>query len=263
MLLRRVIEHVKAQNWTAVVLDFVIVVVGVFMGIQVSNWNQQRIDREREEELLVRLHGETLELTQQRKEVAALPRRRKEVLKTVQLSLLDSGPPRLFNGEECMAIQFSHILRRPPDTLPTLEEMVSSGRIGLISDAAIRRQLTRYLQVRERSRYVYDELVADVFRLAHLYPQHFGRDLVLPDQVSVDGFNRFKNDPLSDEMTVLNKCHSDGMKNDPAFLSDIEDNYARINAYMSGVIVALDVEVQKMEKALLATGNYTSSDGAE
>ena len=30
MLLRRVIEHVKAQNWTAVALDFVIVVVGVF-----------------------------------------------------------------------------------------------------------------------------------------------------------------------------------------------------------------------------------------
>lgn len=39
MLLRRITEHVKAQNWTAVALDFIIVVVGVFMGIQVSNWN--------------------------------------------------------------------------------------------------------------------------------------------------------------------------------------------------------------------------------
>ena len=29
MLLRRITEHVKAQNWTAVALDFVIVVVGV------------------------------------------------------------------------------------------------------------------------------------------------------------------------------------------------------------------------------------------
>lgn len=45
MLLRRVIEHVKAQNWTAVALDFVIVVVGVFMGIQVSNWNDARSER--------------------------------------------------------------------------------------------------------------------------------------------------------------------------------------------------------------------------
>ena len=45
MLLRRVIEHVKTQNWTAVALDFVIVVVGVFIGIQVANWNDARANR--------------------------------------------------------------------------------------------------------------------------------------------------------------------------------------------------------------------------
>ncbi len=45
MILRRVIEHVKAQNWTAVALDFVIVVVGVFIGIQVSNWNAARANQ--------------------------------------------------------------------------------------------------------------------------------------------------------------------------------------------------------------------------
>jgi hypothetical protein len=42
MLLRRVIEHVREQNWSAVGIDFVIVVVGVFIGIQVSNWNGER-----------------------------------------------------------------------------------------------------------------------------------------------------------------------------------------------------------------------------
>lgn len=52
MLLRRVIEHVKTQNWTAVCLDFVIVVVGVFIGIQVANLNDARIDSAREIEYL-------------------------------------------------------------------------------------------------------------------------------------------------------------------------------------------------------------------
>jgi len=42
MILRRVIEHVKDQNWFAVGIDFVIVVVGVFIGIQVANWNDIR-----------------------------------------------------------------------------------------------------------------------------------------------------------------------------------------------------------------------------
>ena len=48
MLLRRIADHVKAQNWTAVALDFVIVVVGVFIGIQVANWNEARVETRRE-----------------------------------------------------------------------------------------------------------------------------------------------------------------------------------------------------------------------
>jgi hypothetical protein len=47
MLLRRVIEHVREQNWTAVGIDFLIVVIGVFVGIQVANWNTER-ERTRE-----------------------------------------------------------------------------------------------------------------------------------------------------------------------------------------------------------------------
>lgn len=58
MLLRRVIDHVRDQNWFAVALEFVIVVVGVFIGIQVSNWNDARAFRERETELLIELRRE-------------------------------------------------------------------------------------------------------------------------------------------------------------------------------------------------------------
>ena len=46
MLLRRVIEHVISQNWMAVALDFVIVVVGVVIGIEVANWNQARVEQQ-------------------------------------------------------------------------------------------------------------------------------------------------------------------------------------------------------------------------
>ncbi len=46
MILRRVISHVRNQEWTAIFLDFLIVVTGVFIGIQVSNWNQERVDRD-------------------------------------------------------------------------------------------------------------------------------------------------------------------------------------------------------------------------
>lgn len=47
MLLRRVIKHVSDQNWTAIGIDFAIVVVGVFVGLQVTSWNDDRIAESR------------------------------------------------------------------------------------------------------------------------------------------------------------------------------------------------------------------------
>lgn len=58
MILRRVIEHVRHQEWTAIWIDLVIVVVGVFIGIQVANWNEARADRAAYEAALGRLDAE-------------------------------------------------------------------------------------------------------------------------------------------------------------------------------------------------------------
>src|ERR1700730_726263 len=44
MIGRRGIGHLKNQQWTAFGIELVIVMLGVFIGIQVSNWNQERIN---------------------------------------------------------------------------------------------------------------------------------------------------------------------------------------------------------------------------
>lgn len=58
MLLRRIIAHLRKQEWTAVGIDFAIVVVGVFIGIQVANWNESRLEAQRETAYLVALQGD-------------------------------------------------------------------------------------------------------------------------------------------------------------------------------------------------------------
>ncbi|MEO0694627.1 MAG: hypothetical protein AAFY84_00880 [Pseudomonadota bacterium] len=58
MILRRITEHVRTQNWIAIGLDFVIVVVGVFLGIQLGNWNQAQSDRRDYEDALARYRTE-------------------------------------------------------------------------------------------------------------------------------------------------------------------------------------------------------------
>src|SRR5580765_3589298 len=45
MILRRLIENIKRQAWTAIVIEFVIVVIGIFVGMQVNNWNAERANR--------------------------------------------------------------------------------------------------------------------------------------------------------------------------------------------------------------------------
>ena len=60
MLLRKVTQHVKNQNWFAVFIDFIIVVVGVFIGIQVANWNDDRAVFKKETQALVALKKEIL-----------------------------------------------------------------------------------------------------------------------------------------------------------------------------------------------------------
>ena len=58
MILRRVIEHFRKQEWTAIFLDFVIVVMGVFVGMQVNNWNEARELRASEKSHLTQLRDE-------------------------------------------------------------------------------------------------------------------------------------------------------------------------------------------------------------
>ena len=41
MLLRRITKHVKDQNWFAVALDFFIVVAGILIAFQITNWNER------------------------------------------------------------------------------------------------------------------------------------------------------------------------------------------------------------------------------
>lgn len=45
MLPRRLRNYVENQNWTAIVIELLVVILGVFIGLQVDNWNQARIEQ--------------------------------------------------------------------------------------------------------------------------------------------------------------------------------------------------------------------------
>ena len=61
MILRRITQHLKQQHWTGVFIELVIVILGVFIGLQVSNWNQARQDNQRRVEAISLLQDEAME----------------------------------------------------------------------------------------------------------------------------------------------------------------------------------------------------------
>lgn len=52
MILRRLTAHIQEQNWTAVVIDFLIVVLGVYVGLQVNLWNEARVEATQRQQII-------------------------------------------------------------------------------------------------------------------------------------------------------------------------------------------------------------------
>lgn len=55
MLLRSISEHLRTQNWVAIFIDFLIVIVGVYIGIQAANWNEEHQQAQKTKSLVQRL----------------------------------------------------------------------------------------------------------------------------------------------------------------------------------------------------------------
>src|SRR5215218_183783 len=45
MIYKRVAARLRAQDWVAITIELTIVIVGVFIGTLVANWNQERADK--------------------------------------------------------------------------------------------------------------------------------------------------------------------------------------------------------------------------
>jgi hypothetical protein len=149
VILRRVIDHVRRQEWTAIWIDLVIVVVGVFIGIQVSNWNSAQIERGEARDSKQRLQedlGVSIRLTQSSLDFM-----------TENARLADMAVARLraCDLEAADRDDFATSLYRLGKVTParfvrtTFDELRDSGKLRLIGDPGLRRDLTEAARLSE------------------------------------------------------------------------------------------------------------------
>ena len=58
MIFKRAVAKLRAQDWTAITIELVIVVIGVFIGIEAANWNTVRAEQRQTQLMLSRLKPE-------------------------------------------------------------------------------------------------------------------------------------------------------------------------------------------------------------
>ncbi len=138
MILRRVIKHVRNQEWTAIVLDFIIVVVGVFVGLQVSNWNDVQKENALASDYLRRLHSDMVLSIDATSNTEKFIRNNMNNL-TLALDSLEACELAEENRGAFANGLFYAIVHIPATFSDgTLQELQSSGRLGLLKNPQIR-----------------------------------------------------------------------------------------------------------------------------
>ena len=141
MILRRISESIRRQDWFVLLLEVVIVVAGVFIGIEVANWNETRQERQDEAQYLQRIHTDLL-LSQRRIESATEWIDGNAKTATFMLERLQNCE--LAPEHRDRFAQGLYVLGKfnaPQLMDSTLEEMKSSGQLRLLRNQNLRTNL--------------------------------------------------------------------------------------------------------------------------
>ena len=152
MILRRFSKHFSEQNWFAVGLDLMVVITGIFLGLQVSNWNEIRKERLEEQVYLNRLIGEITETRDANTEVVEEAREKLGLIGKASTLLL-AGTLTENNMHDFQEYIFAmHYYPKAIIYDSAINEMVASGKVGLIQNADIRSMIVTYAESVEDAR---------------------------------------------------------------------------------------------------------------
>jgi hypothetical protein len=166
MILRSTADAIRRQDWATLAIEFFIVVVGIFVGLQVDDWNQARNDQALEQEYLGRLQADTqwnidtfraLESVFESKAAFI-----NSLLESPATELLLTEPKEFFQG-----LNYSLYIALPAVRKATFSELASSGRTSLLQDIELRGKLSIFYSEYRLMQEILDEPVGDYRRLIY------------------------------------------------------------------------------------------------
>lgn len=136
MILRRLSLSLKEQNWMAIAIEFVLLVSGVFLGIQVANWNADRETNKKAAIFTERLKTDLRHALWSEK---LLIEYYNDVQDNAVLALGElSGKKPMTDEQFLISAYRSSQYRWLTQQRATYDELVSTGSISLIADEKLR-----------------------------------------------------------------------------------------------------------------------------
>lgn len=150
MILNRIGTAIRNQDWFVVFIELMIVVVGIYIGLQVDDWQKARQDRADEGRFLEALLQETrhnigqVEWRENAIELDAAAMRN-------VVSALKAGNLNQITDDEAYEALCEWFTIIPPSyQTATYDELVSTGQLDIITNETLRRQLQASKALRER-----------------------------------------------------------------------------------------------------------------
>jgi len=143
MILRRLAGALRQQDWFTVAVETIIVVLGVFLGLQANNWNEAQSDKRLEKQYLQRLYDDVALSIADHKAGAEWDEERARTQRLV-LDALESGvlAESLRADFDAGLIYFGY-----QNTITmrwaTVEELRSTGKMAVIRDIELRNRLAQ------------------------------------------------------------------------------------------------------------------------
>ncbi len=217
-MFRRIADHLKNPDWPTVTLEFILIVLGIFLALQADNWNEQRKDQADARLFVERMHGDILlaEMLTDRLRVRRLAVR--QSLIEASEVLFDRDDSRELTDAQCFAIGVSAFFNINISEFPALAELIATGRMAIVEDDELRASLVGLRQIKATLELLLSTHLQSAKNLSSNYPQ----------LVEVSNYL----EPDTGEVRLRHSCDAQEMRENRAFLNDLALNVDTYDVYI-------------------------------
>lgn len=144
MILRKFTKHITDQNWFAVGLDVIVVITGIFLGLQVADWNEERKSAELRqfyvERLLRDIDNDKMNAVARVRYFEVVKSYAEQALEYLDKPSAEQTP----TSQILIAFMLASSKWESYHNQVTFDELKSTGRIQLIGDFGKREVVNQY-----------------------------------------------------------------------------------------------------------------------